>query len=116
MGVGTSFLLMAVGAILCFAVSLSTHGIDLQTVGVIFMVVGGVGLVMLPFSIAMAADRQGGRRADRRPSADPRNRARASGALAPRCNPRQHERQSLPGNDHCGPQPTVGIGPADWPT
>jgi hypothetical protein len=46
MGIGTSILLVAVGAILKFAVTASVSGIDLATVGVILMVAGVVGLVI----------------------------------------------------------------------
>ena len=44
-GIGTSLLLIAVGAVLAFAVNLQTTGIDLNVVGVILLVVGLVGLV-----------------------------------------------------------------------
>jgi hypothetical protein len=44
MGIGTSMFLIAVGAILKFAVTATVSGIDLATVGVILMVVGIVGL------------------------------------------------------------------------
>ena len=40
MGIGVSVFLIAVGAILAFAVDVQTSGIDLATVGVILMVVG----------------------------------------------------------------------------
>ncbi len=46
MGVGVSLLLIAAGAVLTWAVSAETSGIDLNTVGVILMVVGAVGLVL----------------------------------------------------------------------
>ncbi len=46
MGVGTSIVLIAVGAILRFAVSVTTTGFNLHTIGVILMVVGGVGLFL----------------------------------------------------------------------
>jgi hypothetical protein len=46
MGVGTSLFLIAVGAILEFAVSVSTNGFNINTVGLILMIVGGVGLVL----------------------------------------------------------------------
>ena len=46
MGVGVSIFLIAVGAILTFAVNVTTRGIDLNTVGVILMVVGLVGLLL----------------------------------------------------------------------
>jgi Flp pilus assembly protein protease CpaA len=44
--IGTSLFLIAVGAILKFAVTAHVAGIDLQTVGVILMIVGGVGLAI----------------------------------------------------------------------
>jgi hypothetical protein len=46
MGIGVSILLIAVGAILAFAVNVTTTGIDLDTVGVILMIVGVLGLVL----------------------------------------------------------------------
>jgi sulfite exporter TauE/SafE len=46
MGLGTSMFLIAVGAILDFAVNVSTPGFNIHTVGVILMVVGVIGLVM----------------------------------------------------------------------
>jgi hypothetical protein len=45
MGIGVSIFLLAIGAILTFAVNIATRGIDLNTVGVILMVVGGIGLL-----------------------------------------------------------------------
>jgi sulfite exporter TauE/SafE len=49
MGIGTSIFLIAVGAILKFAVTASVSGIQLATVGVILMVVGIIGLVISLF-------------------------------------------------------------------
>ena len=46
MTIGMSLFLIAVGAILKFAVSDSLEGVDLGTIGVILMVVGIVGLVL----------------------------------------------------------------------
>jgi hypothetical protein len=46
MGIGVSVFLIAVGAILSFAVNVTTDGINLDTVGVILMVVGAIGLLM----------------------------------------------------------------------
>ena len=46
MRLGTSIFLLAVGAILTFAVTVSVSGIDLRTVGVILMVVGVLGIVL----------------------------------------------------------------------
>lgn len=45
MGIGISIFLLAVGAILTFAVQVEAQGIDLNTVGVILMVVGSIGLL-----------------------------------------------------------------------
>ena len=46
MGIGTSLFLIAVGAILAFAVNASVSGVDVETVGLILMVVGVVGLLI----------------------------------------------------------------------
>jgi hypothetical protein len=46
MGLGTSIFLIAVGAILDFAVTVNTPGFNIHTVGLILMVVGVIGLVM----------------------------------------------------------------------
>jgi hypothetical protein len=46
MTLGASLLLIAVGAILKFAVTHRINGIDLGTVGVILMIVGAVGLLL----------------------------------------------------------------------
>jgi uncharacterized protein DUF6458 len=45
MGIGVSVFLIAIGAILAFAVNVATTGIDLDVVGVILMLVGGAGLL-----------------------------------------------------------------------
>ena len=46
MGIGVSLVLIAAGAILTWAVSAEVSGVDLQTVGVILMVVGIVGAIL----------------------------------------------------------------------
>ena len=46
MTLGTSLFLIAVGAILRFAVTTSVSGIDLQVVGLILMIVGVIGLAI----------------------------------------------------------------------
>jgi len=47
MGIGVSLFLLAVGAILTFAVHVShSGGFDINTIGVILMVVGALGLVV----------------------------------------------------------------------
>ena len=45
MGIGLSIFLIAVGAILAFAVDIVADGVNLDTVGVILMVVGAIGLL-----------------------------------------------------------------------
>ncbi len=44
-GIGLSIVLMAAGAILAWAVNVDSENIDLNTVGVILMIAGGVGLI-----------------------------------------------------------------------
>jgi hypothetical protein len=46
MSLGFSLFLIAVGAILNFAVTATVAGVDIQTVGVILMIVGAVGLLI----------------------------------------------------------------------
>jgi hypothetical protein len=46
MGIGASVFLLAVGAIMTFALDVTAEGIDLDTVGIILMVVGAVGLLI----------------------------------------------------------------------
>ena len=46
MYIGGSLVLLAVGAVLSFAVSDRIEGVDLYTAGLIFMVVGALGLVI----------------------------------------------------------------------
>lgn len=46
MGIGVSIFLIAVGAILAFAVEFDAEGINLDSVGVILMIVGGLGVVL----------------------------------------------------------------------
>ncbi len=50
MGIGVSLILIAVGAVLAFAVHVTTTGFDVNTVGYILLVVGFVGgLISLMF-------------------------------------------------------------------
>ena len=46
MGFGVSLILIALGAILYWAIDVSTKGIDINTIGVILMAVGAVGFVL----------------------------------------------------------------------
>ena len=50
MGIGVSLLWIAIGAILTWAVTATVSGVDLDTVGIILMVVGAAGgLISLVF-------------------------------------------------------------------
>ena len=60
MGIGVSIFLLAVGAILAFAVNVPSDGINLDTVGVILIVLGLVGLLL---SLVWWEDWTPGRRA-----------------------------------------------------
>jgi hypothetical protein len=46
MGIGVGLLLIAIGAILTWAVTADVQGVDIQVVGVILMIVGLVGIVL----------------------------------------------------------------------
>jgi hypothetical protein len=46
MGIGVGIFLIAVGAILTFALETEVEGIDLNAVGVILMIVGGFGVLL----------------------------------------------------------------------
>jgi hypothetical protein len=62
MGIGVSLLLIAIGAILTWAVSADVSGVDITTVGVILMVVGAVGgLISLVFWSSWGGFGSGGR-------------------------------------------------------
>ena len=45
MGYGVSIFFLAVGAVLTWAVTATVEGIELQTIGVILMAVGAIGLL-----------------------------------------------------------------------
>lgn len=46
MGIGVSLFLIAVGAILTFAVNVAVNGFNIATIGVILMIVGAIGLIV----------------------------------------------------------------------
>jgi Na+/proline symporter len=46
MGIGVSIILIAAGAILAFAVKVSTSGFNLHTIGWILLAVGALGLLL----------------------------------------------------------------------
>jgi hypothetical protein len=49
MGIGSSLFLIAVGAILYFAVNADVAGLEISTVGIILMVIGVIGLLISLF-------------------------------------------------------------------
>jgi hypothetical protein len=54
MGIGTSIFLIAVGAILYFAVDATVSGLDISTVGLILMICGALGLAISLYLISQA--------------------------------------------------------------
>lgn len=58
MGIGTSLFLIAAGAILRYAVTVSSSAVNVQTVGLILMIVGVVGLVISLLWITVWSDRR----------------------------------------------------------
>ncbi|OHV33957.1 MULTISPECIES: DUF6458 family protein [Pseudofrankia] len=52
MGIGAGIFLMAVGAILTFAVDVSISGLDIAVIGVVLMVAGAAGIVLDIFLFA----------------------------------------------------------------
>jgi hypothetical protein len=66
MGIGTSIFLIAVGAILRYAVNDGIESIDLAVVGLILMIVGVIGLVISLFYLNVwARGTRGAARGDR---------------------------------------------------
>jgi uncharacterized membrane protein len=57
MGLGGSLILIAIGAVLRWAVSASTSGVNIHTVGLILLIVGGIGFVISLLWMAFYADR-----------------------------------------------------------
>jgi hypothetical protein len=60
--IATAIFLIAVGAILRYAINVDSDVIDIQTVGLILMIAGGAGLAL---SLLYELVRQGGSRDDR---------------------------------------------------
>jgi hypothetical protein len=58
MYIGTSIFLIALGAVLKYAVTATVVGIDIQTAGLILMIVGAVGLVISIFFMTAWSDRR----------------------------------------------------------
>ena len=57
MGIGTSIFLIAVGAILRYAVDFEVTGVEIHTIGLILMVVGIIGLVISLAVMFIGSDR-----------------------------------------------------------
>ncbi len=58
MGIGTSLVLIGIGAVLKYAVTADVSGVDLDTVGVILMIIGIAGLVISLIYLAVWSDRR----------------------------------------------------------
>ena len=58
MGIGTSIFLIAIGAILYFAVNADISGLEISTVGLILMIVGIVGLLISLYLMTVATRRR----------------------------------------------------------
>ena len=63
MGTGTSIFLIAVGAVLRFAVTVTARGFNIHTIGVILMIVGAAGLLLSLLWLTIWADRDRAARA-----------------------------------------------------
>jgi hypothetical protein len=63
--IGTSIVLIAVGALMKYAVTAETDFIDIQTAGVVLMLVGILGLVLSLFYTFMWSPQAQARRDDR---------------------------------------------------
>ena len=72
MGVGTSLVLIAVGAILRFAVSVTTSGFNIHTIGIILLIIGIVGLIISLFFWRSWGGFGGGYSRERRVTSDGR--------------------------------------------
>jgi hypothetical protein len=59
LGIATSIVVFAVGAVLNFAVTMSTaeHGFNIHTVGVILMIAAAIGFVISVIAVALGSER-----------------------------------------------------------
>jgi hypothetical protein len=55
--IGASIILIAVGAVMAYAVTVDAEGFNINTAGVILMVVGAIGLVVSLLMTMMVSDR-----------------------------------------------------------
>lgn len=75
MSIGGSIFIIAVGAILRFAVTAQVAGVDIRTVGLILMIAGGAALVISLALLALAnRDRDPGAGAPPPPAGPPTSR------------------------------------------
>ena len=58
MTIGASIFLIAVGAILTFAINVSSNALNVHTIGVILMIAGAVGLLLSLFFWTTASNRR----------------------------------------------------------
>ena len=70
MSIGASLFLIAVGAILKFAITTSVSGVNIATIGLILMIIGGLGLV-ISLLFLLQADRRDDVAVARRPPPPP---------------------------------------------
>ena len=78
MGIGTSIFLIAVGAILYFAVDATVQGLEITTVGLILMICGILGLLISLFLFRGPRGRPSARSTATRRSTDAPHRRRPS--------------------------------------
>ncbi len=57
--IGASIILIAVGAVMAYAVTVEAEGFNINTAGVILMVVGAIGLVVSLLMTMMVTDGRG---------------------------------------------------------
>ena len=60
MGIGTSIFLIALGAIMYFAVNVDISGLEVATIGLILMIVGILGLIISIYYTSLATRRRPG--------------------------------------------------------
>lgn len=74
MGIGASIFLLAVGAILTFAVDWTVQGVDLDAVGIILMIAGLIGLAVTLAMMSRSSAPRGGTTYYEEPGRDPYRR------------------------------------------
>ena len=73
MTIATAMFLIAAGAILRYAITVESDAVNIQTVGLILMIVGGAGLALsLLYELVQTSDRDKNRGRDEYPQGQPR--------------------------------------------